>query len=264
METQMLQEQAVSKPTLLDLFSGIGGFSLAFEREGFSTIGFAEIDPWASAVLKKHWPNVRNYGDVRNIGNLYNKRSDVITLGFPCQDISVGGDGVGLAGKRSSLWFWAYEIIRRNKPSFCLIENVPALRTRGADTVLADLEKAGYAARPFVVEARTAGAAHQRERVWIVAYFNRVRVPRFKPRGDSGKAGSGRQDRETGMFGADWRTRPIFGGGSAPILCRGGDGVPARVDRIRCLGNSVFPQVAQVFARFIYQCLTQGTSPQKS
>lgn len=245
----------MAKPTLLDLFSGIGGFSLAFEREGFRTIGFSEINPWASAVLRKHWPDVRNYGDIRNIGNLYNKRADVISGGFPCQDISVCGDGLGLAGARSSLWFWMYEIIKRNKPRFCLIENVPALRTRGADTVLTDLEKAGYAARPFVVEACAAGADQARERVWIVAYLGRVRNPRHVKGCDSGEMRPRREGCEADLQPTNWRTRPIFDSSPSPILCRRNDGVSARVDRIRCLGNSIVPQVAQIFARFIYQCL---------
>lgn len=246
-----------TRPTHLDLFSGIGGFSLAFEREGFRTIGFAEIDPYASAVLRKHWPNVHNYGDVRNVGRLY-RPINIITGGFPCQEISIAGNGKGLEGKRSGMWFWMLEIIKRNQPDFCLIENSPMLRTRGGDKVLLGLERAGYAARPYVVEAAAAGADQERPRAWIVAYLVRNRKQRqFRGGGDVRQDGQGWQSVAAHLQGTDWRTRPLFGGGASPILCRRTDGIPARMDRIRCLGNSIVPQVAQIFARFIYQQLTQ-------
>lgn len=237
--------------THLDLFSGIGGFSLAFEREGFTTIGFAEIDPFACAVLKKHWPNVKNYGDVRNISNIH-RHISVITGGFPCQDVSLANQNAeGLSGKRSSYWFWLLEIIKRNRPDFCLIENVPALRARGGERVLIGLEKAGYTARPFLVEARQVGADHIRERVWIFAYSRSIRRKGLFSGSYSGTSGQGRACGSSGFTTKDWRTRPIFGGSTAPILCRGTDGVPNRMDRVKCLGNSIVPQVAQLFARFI-------------
>lgn len=239
------------QPTHLDLFSGIGGFSLAFEREGFKTIGFAEIDPYACAVLKKHWPHVRNYGDVRNIGRVY-QRVSVVTGGFPCQDVSVAKQKAeGLSGKRSGYWFWMLEIIRRNRPDFCLIENVPALRTRGGERVLFGLEKEGYNARPFMVEARHAGADHIRERVWIFAYARCIRSQGLLASANFGAAGQGRAGGPADFSTKDWRTRPIFGGVTSPILCRGTDGVSNRMDRVRCLGNSIAPQLAQTFARFI-------------
>lgn len=100
--------------------------------------------------------------------------------------------------------------------------------------------------------------------MWIVAYFNRVRVPRFKPSENPEGLGQGRKGCETDLQPTNWRTRPIFGGSSAPILCRRNDGVPNRMDRIRCLGNSVVPQVAQIFARFIYQCLRPAAIDSKT
>lgn len=167
--------QVAQQLTHLDTFTGIGGFTFAFEQEGFRPIGFAETDPYACAVLKKHWPNVRNYGDVRNIGTLH-KHISALTGGFPCQDISLAKQGAeGIDGTQSSYWFWLLEVIKRNRPDFCLAENVPALRTRGGERVLAGLDKAGYEARPFLVEARHVGADHIRERVWIFAYSRSLR-----------------------------------------------------------------------------------------
>lgn len=155
---------------VLDLFSGIGGFALAFEAAGFQTVAFAEIEPYPCRVLAQHWPDVPNLGDVREVDGGRFAGVDVVCGGFPCQDISTAGKGAGIHGERSSLWFEMLRIIRGARPRFCLLENVPALRTRGADVVLEGLEEAGYAARPFVVGAGNAGAPHQRARVWVVAY----------------------------------------------------------------------------------------------
>lgn len=156
---------------VLDLFSGIGGFALAFEAAGFETMAFAEIEPYPCKVLAQHWPQVPNLGDVRGIrGEDFRGAVDVICGGFPCQDISTTGKGAGIHGERSGLWFEMLRIIRGARPAFCLLENVPALRTRGADDVLKGLEEAGYACRPFVVGAVNAGAPHRRQRAWVIAY----------------------------------------------------------------------------------------------
>lgn len=159
------------KPTLLDLFSGIGGFSLAFEAEGFETIAFSEVESYASKILKKHWPDVPNLGDIRGIKS---ERADVIAGGFPCQDISLAGPGGGLSGARSGLWGEQLRIIQNWKPFFAVIENVAALRIRGADTVLSDLEESGYTCGAFVVPAWTFGAQQIRERAWIIAHLNEI------------------------------------------------------------------------------------------
>lgn len=171
---------------VLDLFSGIGGFALAFEAAGFRTVAFAEIEPYPCKVLKQHWPEVPNLGDVRGInGEDYRGAVDVVCGGFPCQDISLAGKGAGITGARSGLWSEMLRIIRGARPAFCLLENVPALKSRGADTVLGDLEEAGYTGRAFVVGAVHAGANHRRQRAWIVAYA-------------SGRGWNGRQDHQQG------------------------------------------------------------------
>ena len=159
---------------VLDLFSGIGGFSLGLERAGMKTAAFCEIEPFCRAVLEKHWPGVPIYDDVRS---LTAKRLaadgisvDVICGGFPCQDISVAGKGVGLSGERSGLWFDYHRIIGEVGPRWVIIENVPALRSRGLDTVLGGLAALGYDAEWHLITASAIGAPHQRDRVWILAH----------------------------------------------------------------------------------------------
>ena len=156
----------------LDLFSGIGGFALAARRTGFETIQFCEIDGFCQAVLQKNFPGVLIHDDITTFdARPFDGTVDLITGGFPCQDISAAGKGAGLIeGKRSSLWFELLRVIVEVRPAVCLIENVPALRTRGADRVLQDLAEAGYTAEAFVVGADDVGASHRRKRVWIVAY----------------------------------------------------------------------------------------------
>ena len=163
---------------ILDLFSGIGGISLGLERAGMQTVAFCEIEPFQRAVLRKHWPEVPVYEDIRTVSADVLRRFgidavDIVAGGFPCQDVSVAGKGLGVErGKRSGLWREMFRIIRELMPRWVLAENVPALRTRGADLVIADLEAAGYAVWPLVVGAWSVGAPHKRDRVWIVAYRN--------------------------------------------------------------------------------------------
>ena len=165
----------MSKLRVLDLFSGIGGFSLGLERTGgFETVAFCEIEPFPRRVLAKHWPGVPIYEDVRTLtaGHLAADgiSVDVICGGFPCQDISTAGKGAGIDGPRSGLWREYSRLIDELRPDFVFIENVPALRTRGADRVLSDLAALNYAGEPIVVGAIHAGAPHRRQRVWIVAH----------------------------------------------------------------------------------------------
>lgn len=253
-------------PTLrvLDLFSGIGGFALAFEAAGFQTVAFSEIEPYPCKILAQHWPNVPNLGDVRTIdGDKFRGTIDVICGGFPCQDISTAGKGAGIHGARSGLWFEMLRIIRGARPAFCLLENVPALRSRGADVVLGGLEEAGYACRAFVVGAGNAGAPHQRARAWLVAYaysrgFEGETIP--AGRGAEGQGtpvpdwmGQGMEpnsaSEQMGVSGqprkeADhWAVEPALG--------RVVHGLPDRAHRIKALGNSIVPAVAYPFALWI-------------
>lgn len=156
---------------VLDLFSGIGGFSLGLEKAGMKTVAFCEKDAKARLVLKKNWPNIPIFEDVTTLKKEdVNEQIDVICGGFPCQDISLAGRGAGLKGERSGLWFQFHRLIKEIKPRYAIIENVSALRSRGLDEVLRSLAEIGYDAEWHCIPASAVGAPHQRDRIWIVAY----------------------------------------------------------------------------------------------
>jgi DNA (cytosine-5)-methyltransferase 1 len=161
---------------VLDLFSGIGGFSLGLERAGMQTVAFCEQNKYCHAVLKKHWPEIPIYDDVRTLtaARLADDgiAVDVICGGFPCQDISIAGKGAGLAGARSGLWWEFHRLIAEIRPSWVVIENVSALRHKGLGDVLRSLAAVGYDAEWHCIPASAVGAPHRRDRIWIVAYPN--------------------------------------------------------------------------------------------
>lgn len=150
---------------LLDLFSGIGGFSLGFERTGsFRTVAFCEIDPFCHTVLRKHWPDVPIITDVRGAEF---PGADVIVGGFPCQDISLAGRRAGVAGARSGLYREMVRALRLVRPAIAVMENVAALLIFGMGRVLGDLAEDGYDAEWDCISASDVGAPHGRDRVWI-------------------------------------------------------------------------------------------------
>jgi DNA (cytosine-5)-methyltransferase 1 len=150
------------------LFAGIGGFDLAARWMGWQTAWVSEIDPYASAVLKKHWPDAPNLGDITTITNP--PPVDVLVGGFPCQDISLAGKGEGIGGARSGLWKHYARLIEEIRPRYVVAENVSALRSRGLEVVLGDLAEIGYDAEWHCIPASAVGAPHRRDRIWIVAY----------------------------------------------------------------------------------------------
>ena len=159
---------------VLDLFSGIGGFSLGLERAGMTTVAFCEIDPYCRAVLRKHWPDVPCYDDIRTLNRERLAADgiavDVICGGFPCQDISCAGAGAGIDGERSGLWREYSRLIGELRPRYAIVENVAALLGRGLDVVLGDLAALGLDAEWHCIPASAVGAPHRRDRIWIVAY----------------------------------------------------------------------------------------------
>ena len=168
---------SMGKLKLLSLFSGIGGFELGLERSGgFETVAQSEIDPYASRVLKKHWLEVPNYGDIKDITATRLRadgiRVDAICGGFPCQDISAAGKGAGIEGERSGLWSEYARLIGELRPRVVFVENVSALLSRGLDVVLGDLASIGYDAEWHCIPASAIGAPHRRDRIWIIAYPN--------------------------------------------------------------------------------------------
>lgn len=180
----------MKKLKVLDLFSGIGGFSLGLERTGgFETVAFCEIDEPCHKVLRKHWPDTPIAEDVEGLYKNEDKLIDCFSLqevctsdisvicgGFPCQDISVAGKGKGLEGARSGLWYEYKRLIKEIKPKYAIIENVANLRTKGLVTVLQDLWEIGYDSEWSIISACGVGAVHRRERIWIIAYPARKRL----------------------------------------------------------------------------------------
>jgi DNA (cytosine-5)-methyltransferase 1 len=163
----------VKKLRVLDLFSGIGGFSLGLERtNGFETVAFCEIEPYCQRVLAKHWPNVPCHGDVRTFEF---PDADVVVGGFPCQDVSHAGKRAGLAGERSGLYRELVRALRLVRPQYAIVENVAALLGDGMGTVLGDMAESGFDLEWDCVPAEAIGAPHERDRVWIVAHANSER-----------------------------------------------------------------------------------------
>lgn len=157
---------------VLDLFSGIGGFSLGLERAGFETIAFCEIEEFPRKVLRKHWPDVPIFEDVRELtANDLPERADVIVGGYPCQPFSVAGKRAGKNDNRH-LWPEFYRLIRECSSAWVIAENVAGHISMGLDEVLFDLERAGYTWETFVIPACAVDAPHRRDRVWIVAHVD--------------------------------------------------------------------------------------------
>ena len=161
----------------LDLFSGIGGFSLGLESSGLcETAAFCDYEPYCQKVLKKHWPHVPVYGNIKELTYERLKADgikdiDIITGGYPCQPFSVAGRKKGEQDERH-LWPEYLRLIQECRPSFVIGENVGGHIKLGLDTVLTDLESEGYATTTFSISASSIGANHQRERIWIIAYSN--------------------------------------------------------------------------------------------
>lgn len=268
---------------VLDLFSGIGGFSLGLERtNGFVTEAFCEVDPFCRRVLAKHWPEVPIYDDVRSLtaGRLAADglpRPDVVCGGFPCQDISVAGLGAGLAGERSGLWSEMLRIVAEARPRWVLIENVALLRSSGLHTIMVALDALGYMGEWHCIPASAVGAPHQRDRLWVVAHAagrgGQGEQGVVDPEGALVGAVAGAGDRASvrlpaqgvpGCFGADAAGQGILRGGIGerperspwppePALHRMALGVPNRLDRCKRLGNAVVPKVVEVIGRAILE-----------
>ena len=160
--------------TFGSLFAGIGGFDLGLEAVGMSCKWQVEIDPFAVAVLEKRWPDVERWRDIKDFNPTRQSAVDVICGGFPCQDISLAGNGEGLDGKRSGLWSEYFRIVSKLRPKYVIVENVSALLRRGIDRVLGNLASIGYGAEWQTVLASDFGLPHRRERIFIVAYPNKV------------------------------------------------------------------------------------------
>ena len=260
------------KLKVLDLFSGIGGFSLGLERTGgFETVAFCEIEPFPRRVLAKHWPEVPCYDDVRTLTAARLAADgiapNVLTGGFPCQDVSIAGNQAGLGdGTRSGLYSEVIRLAGEIRFDFIILENVAALLSgpndnRGAwfAQILADLAECGYDAEWQNIPASALGAAHRRERIWIIAYP--------KCEGRKGPIA------DKCVFVSDITTFAIDFNGSVDGWCRlaergaplrNGDGLSVGVERsrVKACGNAVVPQIPELIGNAILASL--NLAPAKS
>ena len=240
------EEGKREKLKVLDLFSGIGGFSLGLERTGgFETVAFCEIEPFCRRVLKKHWPDVPCSEDITR-REFTAGEAEIICGGFPCQDISYAGEGTGLAGERSGLWRELLRAIRLVRPLYAIVENVAALLNRGMGDVLGDLAEIRYDARWDCIPAVYLGAGHLRDRAWVVAYpaGDGRELPQLHV--ESPEASPRRQRTGDGpKIGRQWE--------SEPDLVRVVHGLPDRMDRVTALGNSALPQIPEMIGYAILE-----------
>ena len=171
----------------LDLFSGIGGFSLGLEATGgFETKAFCDIEKYPRQVLQKHWPHVKQYEDIKELNYERLKADgidsiDIITGGYPCQPFSIAGRQKGEQDPRH-LWPEYFRLVKELRPTWVIGENVSGHIKLGLDTVIEDLESEDYSVRPFSISASSIGANHQRERIWILAHSRRSQWPRAEQR----------------------------------------------------------------------------------
>ena len=249
---------------VLDLFSGIGGFSLGLEAAGMETIAFCEFDKHAQKVLKKHWPCVPIHDDIRTLdGKQYRGTVDVICGGFPCQDLSVAGKQAGFDGERSSLYTEMLRVISECLPRYAIFENVTGLLAgesgRWFGQFLYDLASIGYDAEWHCISASELGAYHHRDRVWIIAY----------PNGERGQGCAKETDKIKQYIqqlnGSIQGVRELSHSNESPLL-RTDDGLPGRLDRslarqrIKRLGNAVVPQIPEAIGLAIMEANKRGSN----
>jgi DNA (cytosine-5)-methyltransferase 1 len=215
--------------TVGSLFSGIGGLDLGLERAGMTVIWQSEIDPYASRVLAKHWPDVPNLGDITKIDWSTVEPVDLVVGGYPCPAFSQVARGRNIA---PNLWPHMRRAIADLRPRYVLLENVAAHLGRGFPAVLADLHALGFDAEWATLSACAFGAAHRRRRLFAIAYADGIRQPVLTVDGEV--AGVREVAGDRGRWGIP----------TADDV-RADDGIPHRVDRCRVLGNAVVPQVAE-------------------
>tara|TARA_R110000751_G_scaffold138798_5_gene242512 strand:+ start:1076 stop:1915 length:840 start_codon:yes stop_codon:yes gene_type:complete len=267
----------------LALFAGAGGGILGGMLQGWRTVAAVEIEDYPRRVLLQRQaegilPEFPIWDDVTTFdGKPWRGKIDIITGGFPCQDISCAGSGEGITGSRSGLWGEMARIICEVGPRFVFVENSPILTSRGLGVVLGDLAALGYDAEWSVLGASDAGAPHKRERIWIMANANKARMEggecarRPNPEGWKNPNGSATQCGSVSHWDKDpaelantqmsndqndkGRQKQIEPGRKSgpdkdkslePVMGRVAHGVAHRVDRLKALGNGQVPAVASL------------------
>ena len=314
----------------LDLFSGIGGFSLGLEATGgFETVAFCDYDSYCQKILRKHWPWVTIYDDIKELNHEKlnsngHTKIDIVTGGYPCQPFSVAGRQQGEKDPRH-VWPEYFRLIKELRPTWVIGENVSGHVKLGLDTVLENLESEGYSARTFSISASSIGANHQRERIWIMAnarqHGGRIEPTRNSEsvgRGSSKEtkwsidtnqiSGSSERSKTVANTQSQWsgkiknidkekrnkggsETQSYSSGGNVantsagrcvsqeneiqaggnsiehqgwwdiePNVGRVAHGIPKRVDRLKCLGNSLVPQIPYYIGKVILEVMNGKTN----
>ena len=243
----------------LDLFSGIGGWVQALRQANIKIDKqyFSEVEPYAIEIYKQHYPDAIECGDITKLDASQLKTIEgewIITGSFPCQDISTAGEGAGINGPRSRLWFEMLRIIGELKPKYVFAENSPALRKLGLSTILQGFAECGYNVRWQNLTASQFGAIHQRRRMWLAATRNTDLLSDNsigELSANSGNMGNQPQYNrppDVLLSWVEWQRlkteRSILG---QPLIARKNDGLPVRlhwIPRIKALGNAIVPTVA--------------------
>lgn len=274
----------------LDLFSGIGGLTIALQ-EWVSPVAYCENDKYAQSVLLSRMqdgklPVAPIWDDIRTLTRRHIPSVDMVYGGFPCQDISIAGTGKGLGGERSGLFFEIMRLAKEIKPGFIFLENVPAIRLRGLNVVGEELADAGYDCRWGVVSAQEMGAPHIRKRWFCLAYSesfgNRRNLRNLYKENEKKLQPKKQHKNKTGQSINASKNSAVFTNTNSnelreqsrgrrregrkdttkftnngwwktePDVGRVADGVQNRVDRIKCLGNAVVPcQAKEAFKRLM-------------
>jgi len=277
------------KLKILDLFSGIGGFSLGLEATGhFETAAFCEIEPYCKQVLKKHWPTVPIFDDIRQLKGTDIGTIDIITGGYPCQPFSVAGKQKAEQDPRH-LWPEYFRLIQELRPTWVIGENVSGHIKLGLDSVLEDLASEGYSTRTFSISASSIGANHKRERIWIIANSNGSKfleenssvrsegtesirsnigsicenISKTNDVANTSEERLQRQWESSGEFAQKLTSTNCGeeqqeGMGrkwweSEPRVGRVAHGIPKRVDRLKTLGNAVVPHIPYYIGQAIVE-----------
>jgi DNA (cytosine-5)-methyltransferase 1 len=238
----------MKKLRILDLFSGIGGFSLGLERTGgFETVAFCEIEKFPRKVLAKHWPDVPCFDDVRTLRGSDVGSVDVICGGFPCQDLSSAGDQKGIGeGTRSGLFREMLRLADECGRPIIIFENVARFLSGPTENpgqwfyeFLRSLAEIGYNAEWFCITAASLGAAHERDRIWIIAYPDETQLERG---GISRRVYAQHADFSNACWGKD-----------KPGVDRMANGVSSQMDRLAALGNSIYVDIATMIGNAILE-----------
>lgn len=259
-----------NKMRSLDLFSGYGGITLALQKY-VAPIAYVEIEDYAQKIIAYRMaggslPRAPIFADVKNIQGQLGV-CDIITGGFPCQDISVAGRGAGLAGERSGLFYEVIRLTKEIRPPFVFLENVPAIRTRGLEQVIKEFTEMGYDCRWTMLSAASVGAPHKRERWFMLARATSAELQNTKS-GEASRLSSEPRDNGEKEFVANTDSKRLERQRKEPIrtkqelnhasnsswwttepnVGRVAHGTPFRIHRLKALGNGVVPlQVRTAF-----------------